>query len=377
MQSWISAAMQMKFIHLWLFCLMFDIIDIQMSTSFIVSTIHLEISRLGLARRGYVQQGIDKAQRSFAAMSSALLDQQYYEISYPVSDKFSQLRVLSNQTTSTTAFGGLPMTFSMVDGDTLSITWPKQFEVFDMRGNAIDTSPITITGMIESLLSGTIMTATGTSASSQEEEVDWITSDGLSSIMPVKRTSMHKYNLFHRGIGLIVMNSKGEVFVHRRSSSKRLFPSMLDMFIGGVCSSNEIPYTTLCREAEEELGLSLYGLTLAKVFHRTTPLSMAHASRLRWFQERSQSKGTHESEVYEIGSTVIKTNYNHCLVHCYACLCSDELAKAICFNDGEIASGHWTNADELEKISTSKSKREEYVPDGLQVWDSLLNLISL
>lgn len=48
---------------------------------------------------------------------------------------------------------------------------------------------------------------------------------------------------------------QGEVYCHRRTSTKRVFPSMYDMFIGGVSGTMEPAATTALRELGEELGL--------------------------------------------------------------------------------------------------------------------------
>ena len=95
---------------------------------------------------------------------------------------------------------------------------------------------------------------------SHYELVDWVTlSDtDIQSIMTLTRKTIYKYNLLHRGIGIIVMNNLGEIYIHQRASTKKVFPSMLDMFIGGVMNSNDRSTDfTMLRELKEELGLDL------------------------------------------------------------------------------------------------------------------------
>lgn len=46
------------------------------------------------------------------------------------------------------------------------------------------------------------------------------------------------------------------LYVHRRTSTKRVFPSLYDMFVGGVSAAGEDPTVTAAREVSEELGLS-------------------------------------------------------------------------------------------------------------------------
>lgn len=48
---------------------------------------------------------------------------------------------------------------------------------------------------------------------------------------------------------------QGDVYCHRRTSTKRVFPSLYDMFIGGVSESMEPAAHTALRELGEELDL--------------------------------------------------------------------------------------------------------------------------
>ena len=81
----------------------------------------------------------------------------------------------------------------------------------------------------------------------------------------IPRTLVHKHNLLHRGIGMFVtapspiqtMDSvnQPDLYVHRRTTNKRIFPSLYDMFVGGVSLAGEDASTTALREVAEELGL--------------------------------------------------------------------------------------------------------------------------
>ena len=77
-----------------------------------------------------------------------------------------------------------------------------------------------------------------------DEYVDWLSDDELV-LASLPRLLVHKLNLLHKGIGVLITNSKNKIFVHQRSATKRLFPSMYDMFIGGVCSSGIITITII------------------------------------------------------------------------------------------------------------------------------------
>jgi 8-oxo-dGTP pyrophosphatase MutT (NUDIX family) len=101
--------------------------------------------------------------------------------------------------------------------------------------------------------------------SSSFEWVEMVTGTG-DVLGKVPRPLVHSFNLLHRGIGLFVTKdrpmglSSGDKFpslyTHRRSATKRIFPSLYDMFVGGVSLADEEPELTARREVAEELGLS-------------------------------------------------------------------------------------------------------------------------
>jgi 8-oxo-dGTP pyrophosphatase MutT (NUDIX family) len=60
----------------------------------------------------------------------------------------------------------------------------------------------------------------------------------------------------HRCTFILARDVAGRIFVHRRSLRKLVFPSMYDMFVGGVVGAGESYDEAALREAEEELGVS-------------------------------------------------------------------------------------------------------------------------
>ncbi|WP_455354710.1 NUDIX hydrolase [Streptomyces sp. SYSU K217416] len=62
--------------------------------------------------------------------------------------------------------------------------------------------------------------------------------------------------LRHRCVFVLARDGDGRVFVHRRTATKLVFPSMYDMFVGGVVGAGESYDEAALREAEEELGVS-------------------------------------------------------------------------------------------------------------------------
>ncbi|MFG2900586.1 NUDIX domain-containing protein [Streptomyces zaomyceticus] len=69
------------------------------------------------------------------------------------------------------------------------------------------------------------------------------------------RGEVYARGLIHRCVFVRVLDAEGRVFVHRRTPTKLVYPSMYDMFVGGVVGAGESYDEAALREAEEELGV--------------------------------------------------------------------------------------------------------------------------
>lgn len=70
------------------------------------------------------------------------------------------------------------------------------------------------------------------------------------------RGEVYARRLRHRCVFVLARDAAGQIFVHRRTANKLVFPSMYDMFVGGVVGAGESYDEAALREAEEELGVS-------------------------------------------------------------------------------------------------------------------------
>ncbi|MGW5618918.1 NUDIX hydrolase [Streptomyces sp. NPDC003877] len=70
------------------------------------------------------------------------------------------------------------------------------------------------------------------------------------------RGEVYARGLRHRCVFVQARDAEGRIFVHRRTPAKLVFPSLYDMFVGGVVGAGEAYDTAALREAEEELGVS-------------------------------------------------------------------------------------------------------------------------
>ncbi|GHF80297.1 NUDIX domain-containing protein [Streptomyces thermodiastaticus] len=70
------------------------------------------------------------------------------------------------------------------------------------------------------------------------------------------RGEAYAEGLRHRCVFVQARDAEGRVFVHRRTPTKLVFPSLYDMFVGGVVGAGESYDEAALREAEEELGVT-------------------------------------------------------------------------------------------------------------------------
>lgn len=68
------------------------------------------------------------------------------------------------------------------------------------------------------------------------------------------RGEVRSRNLLHRTVSILCCNSRGEIYVHRRTATKDVFPSMYDMFVAGTVAAGDSYAATAERELQEEIG---------------------------------------------------------------------------------------------------------------------------
>jgi isopentenyldiphosphate isomerase len=72
----------------------------------------------------------------------------------------------------------------------------------------------------------------------------------------VTRAEMRAQKLRHRATYILVFNAQGQLFVHRRSATKDIYPSYYDVAVGGVVGAGESYDEGARRELAEELGVT-------------------------------------------------------------------------------------------------------------------------
>ncbi|MFD5767907.1 NUDIX hydrolase [Streptomyces sp. NPDC127049] len=148
------------------------------------------------------------------------------------------------------------------------------------------------------------------------------------------RGEVYARGLIHRCTFIRVRDAEGRVFVHRRTPTKLVFPSMYDLFVGGVVGAGESYDDAALREAEEELGVS--GLPRPHFLHRFLYDSGGVAGK--WW-----------SAVYEVRCDLpVRPQAEEVAWHAF--LTEEELSERL-----PGAAGAW-----------------EWVPDGLAAYERLV-----
>jgi len=88
-----------------------------------------------------------------------------------------------------------------------------------------------------------------------EEQVALYDESGRpSGVAP--RSRVRAENLRHGATGIVVRDSHGRIYVHRRTDTKDVYPGLYDLCAGGVLQAGEEPVSSALRELAEELGVT-------------------------------------------------------------------------------------------------------------------------
>ncbi len=230
------------------------------------------------------------------------------------------------------------------------------------------------------------------------------------------RPLVHKFNILHRGIGVVVCkdghiakidydtrsssnnnnnNSKSrpgirtQVYVHQRTDTKRIFPSLYDMFVGGVATAGESLKLTAKREVGEELNLTrpgslsdpLFRCTICTSYNRCVVTVYTYnfdssSEEVSWQEEEVQWGDFVEYDIVERSSALSIGR----LLEANAWPGKDDDAMSMSILVTKNKNPVNTVRIDGEDGATSECSREEgnwdYVPDGLLVWVAWLQWLS-
>ncbi|WP_244515692.1 NUDIX hydrolase [Actinopolyspora xinjiangensis] len=98
------------------------------------------------------------------------------------------------------------------------------------------------------------------------------------------RARMRAEGLWHAATSVLVRSTDlGEVYVHRRTADKDVYPGMYDCWAGGVVGAGESPDTAARRELAEELGIHAEPRFLFRTRHELGSVRFhAFVYEIRW-----------------------------------------------------------------------------------------------
>jgi isopentenyldiphosphate isomerase len=98
------------------------------------------------------------------------------------------------------------------------------------------------------------------------------------------RAAVRAGNLPHAATGVLLRDDAGRVFVHRRTTTKDVYPGCHDCLAGGVLAAGEDPAAGAARELAEELGVRDVALrpVLRRWYRDDDTHYLAHVYEARW-----------------------------------------------------------------------------------------------
>jgi len=103
----------------------------------------------------------------------------------------------------------------------------------------------------------------------QDEYLDLV-DENDNVIGKKKRSEVYAEHLSNfRVVNAFVVNSKGEIWIPRRTANKRIFPLCLDISMGGHVESGESYENMLKRETQEELNIDIDKIPYRLLDHLT------------------------------------------------------------------------------------------------------------
>lgn len=153
-----------------------------------------------------------------------------------------------------------------------------------------------------------------------------IVDENNNIVTTATRNNILKHNLIHRGVVIFIFNSKGEIFIHKRTANKKIYPGMWNMTCGGSVVSEENFFKGAIRETTEETGIKNPKLEFL-------------------FMDR------YKSILDNVIAAVYKLKFN----------------GNIKIQKEEIEKGFFVSIRELKKLI----KRERFCPDALQYYKKL------
>lgn len=174
-----------------------------------------------------------------------------------------------------------------------------------------------------------------------EETFDVLDCHGGFTGQTATRYECHSKGLWHRAIVVFIVSPDGQrVLLQKRSKTKKLWPNMWDVAVGGHVDAGEFSYQAALRKTKEELNVELQ------------PQDLIHI-------------GSSTSENLE--GDIINRHFNDYFVTHF-----DLDPTKITLQSEEVQEVKWINIDEFENFLTNDSNS---ITDKPICWDYYLHYL--
>jgi 8-oxo-dGTP pyrophosphatase MutT (NUDIX family) len=160
------------------------------------------------------------------------------------------------------------------------------------------------------------------------DEIVVIVDEKNNVVGAAPRSQMRAQGLAHRATYILVFNSKGDLYIQKRTTVKDIYPGYYDVAAGGVVLDGETYEECAERELEEEMGIS--GIPLTKLFD--------------FYHEDGRNR---------VWGKVFRCVYD----------------GEIVLQEEEVESGEFQRIDEVLK----RGEKEKFTPDGIYVLKRYIN----
>lgn len=89
---------------------------------------------------------------------------------------------------------------------------------------------------------------------SADEIVDVVDEDD-KLVRRASRAEIRRQRLRHRSVYILLFNTRGQIFIHRRTVTKDVYGGYWDVAVGGVVAAGETYDACAARELSEEVGV--------------------------------------------------------------------------------------------------------------------------
>ena len=167
------------------------------------------------------------------------------------------------------------------------------------------------------------------------EEIFDVVNERDEVVGQLPRSEVHRRGLLHRAVHVLIYNSKGEVFLQKRSKNKDTFPQRWDSSAAGHLNPGEGYDACSLREVKEELGF-------------TMPCVPKRILRITACEETG-----------------------HEFVWVYRC----EAEGPFALDEEEVETGGWFTPEEVTRWI--KKRGEDFAPSLICIWRQLYSISEL